>query len=177
MKTKIIIFLLALLPAIRSFAQPDNSLAKEGRALFTKRCASCHNVNKTLTGPALAGVDERRSMDWITRFVRSSQSVVKSGDKDAVALFEKFNRIPMPDQPDLTSDNIKSIVAFIKLETKTVATDAAPFSKPGKLQANYTPLSINNYGYFITFIVVILLLAGSLLALVKVKNMQLQPEE
>ena len=33
--------------------------AQDGKALFTANCASCHAVNKRLTGPALAGVEER----------------------------------------------------------------------------------------------------------------------
>src|SRR5215208_1973077 len=90
--------------------------SEEGKAIFTSRCSGCHNINKILTGPALAGVDQRRSIDWIINFVHSSQGVIKSGDKDAVALFEKFNRIPMPDHPDLTADNIKNIVDYIKSE-------------------------------------------------------------
>jgi len=86
----------------------------EGKAIFSTRCAGCHNVNKVVTGPALAGVDQRHSIDWIINFVHSSQTVIKGGDEKAVALFEKFNKIPMPDHPDLTAGNIKSIVEYIK---------------------------------------------------------------
>lgn len=34
-------------------------LAQDGRALFTSNCASCHALNKNLTGPALAGFQNR----------------------------------------------------------------------------------------------------------------------
>lgn len=122
---------------------------EDGKIIFTARCAACHNVNKQLTGPALAGVYERRSIDWIIKFVHSSQTMVKSGDKDAVALFEKF-KIPMPDHPDLTDDNIKSIVEYVKSESKS-GIEKAPFAKPTKLRPNYTPISLNNYGVFIGF--------------------------
>ena len=169
MKFKIIILTLTFFSTVQLFAAPA---IDEGKSLFSARCASCHNVNKDLTGPALAGVDERRSIDWIINFVHSSQKVIKSGDKDAVALFNKFNSVPMPDHPDLTETHIKSIVEYIKSETKADVADAAPFSKPGKLQANYTPLSINNYGAFAIYFVLVLLLIGSLLAWVEVKCMQ-----
>lgn len=43
----------------------------EGKKLFQARCASCHNVNKKLTGPALAGVEERHSEAWILNFVKA----------------------------------------------------------------------------------------------------------
>ena len=83
MKLKIFPLLSALLLSMAAFAVP----IEEGKTIFAFRCAACHNINKTLTGPALAGVDERRAMDWIINFVHSSQSMVKAGDKDAVALF------------------------------------------------------------------------------------------
>src|SRR5206468_4896771 len=98
MKTKL--FFLLLIPGITAFANPPS---EEGKQIFTTRCAGCHNVNRILTGPALAGVDQRHSIDWIINFVHSSQTVIRGGDKQAVALFEKFNRIPMPDHPDLSS--------------------------------------------------------------------------
>ena len=56
---------------------------EEGKTIFINRCAACHNVNKVMTGPALAGIDQRRSLEWITKFIHSSQTLVKSGDKDA----------------------------------------------------------------------------------------------
>jgi cytochrome c551/c552 len=145
---------------------------EEGKTLFNSRCAACHNINKQLTGPALAGVHERRSIDWIINFVQSSQSMVKSGDKDAVALFEKFNKIPMPDHPDLTDDNIKSIVDFVKAESKT-ATESAPFAKPGKLRPNYTPLSISkDYLYFIGFFSAVGILIVTLLFAVEISALK-----
>jgi len=152
----------------------SNEPVLEGGTIFSARCAACHNVNKVLTGPALAGVDQRRSMDWIINFVHGSQAVIKSGDRDAVALFEKFNKIPMPDHPDLTDDNIKSIVAYIRSAAQTgKAASAAPFRTPGRLHPQYHPLSLrNNYGFFLSYIGIVLLMAGALVALVKVKNLQ-----
>lgn len=144
---------------------------EEGKAIFSSRCAACHNVNKIVTGPALAGVDQRRSIDWIINFVHSSQTVIKKGDKDAVALFDKFNKIPMPDHPDLTPDNIRSIVEFIKTEA-SAGPEKAPFTKPGKLRPVYTPLSITNYGFFIGYLAVVVLLIIGLLIAVKVKSME-----
>ena len=57
--------------------------------IFSSRCASCHNVNKVVVGPALAGVSDRHTEDWIIHFVHSSQSVIKGGDTAAIALYEK----------------------------------------------------------------------------------------
>src|SRR5687767_3458580 len=105
------IFLIAsfLIASLTALAAPP---AEEGKAIFAARCASCHNVNKSLTGPGLAGNSDRRSMDWIVRVVRSSQTLVKTGDKEAVAVFEQFNNSPMPDHTDLTEGNIANIVEY-----------------------------------------------------------------
>ena len=167
MKAKVILFSIAFFSILHSFAAPP---LEEGKAIFIFRCAACHNINKVATGPALAGVNERRSMNWIVQFVHSSQSLVKSGDKDAVALFEKFNKIPMPDHTDLTPDHITSIVEYIKSEAVT-QTDAAPFKKPGKLRPAYIPLSITNYGFFISFLGVVVVLILGLLFAVHVKDL------
>ena len=147
-----------------------NPLPEAGKTIFTARCAACHNVNKQLTGPALAGVNDRRSIDWIINFVHSSQTVIKGGDKDAVALFTKFNRIPMPDHPDLTADDIKNIVEYIKSETVTTTSEEAPFAKPDSLKPNYLPLSIHNYGFFTIILALVGLLIASLVVLVKVRE-------
>ncbi len=168
MKIKFILLLLVFVSALAVNAAPP---LEEGKTIFSTRCASCHNVNKVLTGPALAGVHERHPIEWIINFVHSSQTMVKNGDKDAVALFEKFNKIPMPDHPDLTPDNIKNVVEYIKSESKNEA-NTAPFVKPYKARPNYTPLSIRNYGFFIGYLAVIGLLIVSLLFAVQVKSIQ-----
>lgn len=144
---------------------------EEGKAIFAARCAACHNINKVVTGPALAGIDERRSIDWIVKFITSSQSLIKSGDKDAVAVFEKFNKIPMPDHSDLNEAKIKSIVEYIKSEA-TSQTNTAPFARPGKLRPNYTPLSINNYAFFISYLVVVALMITGMVFAVQVKSIE-----
>ena len=164
---KIKLLFLAILVASTTQAAPP---LEEGKAIFSARCAACHNVNKNLTGPALAGVDTRRSMDWIINFVQSSQTMVKNGDKDAVALFNQFNQIPMPDHPDLSEASIRNIVEYVKSEATAGGEEKAPFAKPAILRPNYTPLSISNYGFFLTYFALIALLIGVLLFAVQMKQ-------
>ncbi len=152
-----------------------NPPVEEGKAIFTSRCAACHNVNKTLTGPALAGIEQRRSIEWLTKFITSSQSLVKSGDKEALAVFEKFNRIPMPDHTDLTTDHVKSIVEYIKSEARPDEASAAPFAKPTRLQTIYKPLSIkNDYGIFIAYLVAVGMLIATLVFVVHLNTFRNQ---
>jgi cytochrome c2 len=151
-----------------SFAQNIN--ADEGKKLFQGRCASCHNVNKSLTGPALAKVYDRHTMQWIISFVKGSQAMVKSGDQQALDLFNKHNQIVMPDHPDLSNEQIESIVAYIKTEEKNPVADAAPFARPGKKVPHRMPLSIYNYPFMIGYLALIILMIGVLISLVNIKS-------
>lgn len=142
---------------------------EDGKTIFVSRCAACHNVNRILTGPALAGVDQRRSLDWIVKFVQSSQALIKSGDKDAVAIYHQFNQVVMPDHTDLTPDNIKSIVEYINASTQKESD--APFVKPSKLETHYLPPSLQrDYGMFLIYLMAVGLLVALLLFIVRMNT-------
>ncbi len=106
-----ILLLLTLIISGSVFAQQD---AEEGKLIFRSRCASCHAVDRRLVGPALQNVYDRRDNKWIIDFVHSSQTVIKKGDADAVALFEEYNKTIMPDHKDLSEAQINNILAYIK---------------------------------------------------------------
>lgn len=170
MKNKLMLWLLLISVSNYGLANPPS---EEGKSLFMARCAACHNVNKALTGPALSGIDARRPIDWIIKFVHSSQTMIKNGDKEAIAVFTKFNKVPMPDHPDLTDANIKSIVDYIKSESKTVTEEKAPFDKPGKKKTAYLPISINNYGFITGFLLTVIALIAALYFAVQAKTFEL----
>ena len=167
MKKKITILVLILSLSVFVFSIPP---AEEGKMIFSSRCASCHNINKVVVGPALAGVTDRHTEDWIIHFVHSSQTVIKGGDQTAIALYEKFNKVPMPDHPDLSAEIIKGILAYIKSETKT--TTAGPTFRPDRIHPKYTPILSTNYLFFGTYLGLVVLMAAALVVLVKVKEIQ-----
>ena len=172
MKPIVILLFPVIFFTARSVAAPPEDA---GKTIFSSRCAGCHNVNKVVTGPALAGIDQRRPMDWIVKFVHSSQTVIKDGDPYAVALYDKFNKIPMPDHTDLTPSDIKGIVDYIKSSAISGGgSEIAPF-RPDKIHPAYLPLSLNtltNWGFAGAYLVLVFLLIGALLALVEVKSIQ-----
>src|SRR5436853_1498318 len=72
-------------------AQPD------GEALFKTNCTQCHSVGKgKVIGPDLKDVDKRRpDKAWLHKWIKNSQSVVKSGDPYAVKIFNENNKTVM----------------------------------------------------------------------------------
>jgi cytochrome c2 len=98
----------------------------DGKEAFEENCESCHSIGEgVVVGPDLKGVSDRRSLAWITSFVKSSTAVIASGDKDAVAIFTAFEETEMPDQ-DLTDEQIKSIVGYIGYKGAIAAAADAP---------------------------------------------------
>jgi mono/diheme cytochrome c family protein len=157
-----------LFTALTTLAAPP---AEEGKSIFVARCAACHNVNKVLVGPALAGVDQRRSIDWIVKFVHSPQTIIKSGDPYAVALLDKF-KVQMPDQPDLTPDKIKSVVEFIKTEAQAKTENPVVKTEPVKTETNYLTLILTNKGLLISSLALVAILIAALWFLINSKQMR-----
>jgi len=112
------------LPSLVGGPTPQGEV-EQGRTNFQTLCAACHTIGGgRLVGPDLQGVSERRSEQWIIRFVQHSQELVAAGDPDALAVFEEFNRIPMPDQP-LSDEQIRGIIAYTQGAASTVAAQPA----------------------------------------------------
>jgi mono/diheme cytochrome c family protein len=90
---------------------------KEGEQLFRTTCVACHQITEAkLVGPGLKNVDKRRSQDWLVKFIKNSQSLVQAGDKQAVEVFNQFNKIPMPNH-DYSDAQVLNIIAYIKSES------------------------------------------------------------
>mgnify|MGYP001206778766 CR=1 FL=1 len=88
--------------------------AQDGKSLFQQNCASCHAVHKDLTGPKLAGIEERVPdkkllYDWI----RNNQAVLKSGNKYFNDLYNQWNKTPMNPFPNLSDEEIGAIISYI----------------------------------------------------------------
>ena len=103
--------------------------------LFERRCSSCHTIGGGKdVGPDLKGMTERQSEEWITKFIRDSKSVIDSGDKYAVELFEKFGKKKMPKLKKRYSDaDIKELIVYIGKKSKEPAQKKVMALKEGSL--------------------------------------------
>jgi mono/diheme cytochrome c family protein len=88
--------------------------AAEGESIFKNNCASCHSTGaEKLVGPGLLGIDKRRSIDWIVKWVHNPQGMIDSGDEYAVKLWNAYKPTIMAAYPNLTDAQIKGIVAYV----------------------------------------------------------------
>ncbi len=117
----ILIFLLAFSTTLS--AQDGDAVA--GKALFNANCASCHKLDKKMTGPALRNVESRLAEDegldraWIAAWLRNSDAVKASGDAYALKITKEYNGTAMTAYPGFTDQNISDILAYTAAEPKT----------------------------------------------------------
>ncbi|MBI2281504.1 MAG: c-type cytochrome [Bacteroidetes bacterium] len=133
-----------------------------GEKLFKTNCAACHTIgDNKLVGPGLKGVNERRNAEWLVKWITNSAELIASGDADAKAIFEQFNKVPMPAQT-VNADEIKAILAYIKnppvKQGEVAQTDVAA-----------TETKSDSKATLIIIIILIVILAGMILLLNKTR--------
>lgn len=93
-------------------ASSGGDVAK-GEELFKSLCAACHKRYKKMTGPALFGVADKYEKEWIYSWVKNSSAMIASGDAQAVAIFEEYNKTAMNAFPQLSNADIDNILAYV----------------------------------------------------------------
>lgn len=90
----------------------------KGKELFNANCAACHDLDKKKVGPALGGIVERLQSeqnigtDWLHKWIKDSQALVKSGDEYADKVFQENGQVPMPPFASLSDTDIDNILAY-----------------------------------------------------------------
>lgn len=113
---------LVLLFAVSSLQAQD---AKEGETIFKANCSTCHKVFGKFLGPELAGINERREEAWLLKWIHNAPSMIAAGDPIALELDAAYPSSMMTAFPQLSEDQIKSILVYVKSEEdKKAAADA-----------------------------------------------------
>lgn len=116
-------FLSAVLLMGLSLVNPAS--AQDGKTVFNTNCASCHAVNKKLTGPALAGVEDRWSdRKKIHAWVHNPAGFAKT-DAYAANLMKEYSPTVMTGFPNLSEKEIDAVLDYIKTVPAASAAGAA----------------------------------------------------
>jgi mono/diheme cytochrome c family protein len=96
-----------------AMAQPsDAALYAQGEKLFKGNCASCHRVDKDMTGPALKGARARwEGQGDIYAWIKNSQAFARTGNAYANRLLQQWNNSIMPAQA-VTDEEIDAILYY-----------------------------------------------------------------
>lgn len=90
----------------------NKDLAAQGEVLYMERCTACHLRDKRMVGPALKGVYEIRSPEWVMNMIMNPIEMVKY-DTIAKALREDYNGAIMTDLK-LTKEETRAIAEYLR---------------------------------------------------------------
>ena len=92
----------------------DSAAVLKGEQIFKANCTSCHVMgDKKLIGPGLLGVTDRRTKEWLKKWINSSSDFIASGDADAIAIYEEYNKVAMPSYYFEDAD-YEAVYAYLK---------------------------------------------------------------
>ena len=141
------------------YSQEEQILA--GKKLFNTHCAACHKVKKKAIGPALRGVSEKYDREWLYSWIKNSAAMIKSGDPQAIAIWEEYNRTAMNAFPQLSNVDIDNILAYADyIPPAPVVAQAAPVVSGGENAGNFNDI-------ILIALVLVFLILTAMLILVK----------
>ncbi|MBL6875942.1 MAG: cytochrome c [Chitinophagales bacterium] len=91
----------------------DETLASHGMEVFNANCIACHKMDSRLVGPALAGVVERRSPEWIMNMILNPEGMLEQ-DTLTMALFNEY-KSPMLNQ-HLSEEDARAVLEYFRAD-------------------------------------------------------------
>ncbi|MBI9040057.1 c-type cytochrome [Lutibacter sp.] len=89
----------------------DQAMADQGHELFKAKCSACHKEDKRFVGPALAGVTERRTPEWIMNMILNPEVMVAENPIAKQLLAEYLS--PMANQ-SLTEQEARFVLEYFR---------------------------------------------------------------
>nr|WP_299760103.1 c-type cytochrome [uncultured Pontibacter sp.] len=135
----------------------DPAVISAGEALFKNNCAVCHSAGgDVIVGPGLQGVTDKRSESWLISWIKNSQALIQSGDADAVAVYNEYNKQAMPSFA-FSDDEVKSILAYIESGQGVVSapSEGVPGATAGE---NVGTDAIGAVGGYLDIVLVVLII-------------------
>ena len=90
----------------------DQAMAAEGETVFKAKCTACHKISKKFVGPALKGITQRRSPEWIMNMTMNPEEMIKK-DPIAIQLLAEANGAPMANQ-NLTEEEARALLEYFR---------------------------------------------------------------
>ena len=90
----------------------DQEMAAKGKSTFDMICTACHMADQRMIGPAMEGVYERRSPEWVMNMMLNPDGMLKE-DPIAKALLAEYNNMVMNDQ-NLSEEEARAIAEYLR---------------------------------------------------------------
>jgi len=90
----------------------NEELATKGEQTFNTICIACHATDKRMIGPAMAGVYDRRSPEWVMNMILNPDGMLKE-DPIAKALLKEYNNAIMLNQ-NLSEEDARAVAEYLR---------------------------------------------------------------
>ena len=173
-----LIIIISLSSTSELFAQDDAAVAA-GKKLFNANCAACHKLNKRAVGPALKGVSAKYDKEWLYSWIKNSTAMVKSGDAQAVDIYEEYNGSVMTSFPQLSNEDIDNIILYTDYTPPAPAAAAGGQAVPVQASGAGVSNSIILLALALVFailVVMLFLVQKTLMRIAKLSGVDIQPE-
>ena len=143
--------------------------AANGESMFKNNCAACHNAGEQVVlGPGLKGIQQRRDLAWLVKWVKNPNGVIASGDQYAVELYNKYGKAQMTAFPAYGEKEVKDILAYIEKYNAAPAV-VAPTAGGAAQPAGSGGVPSDLFTYLLAaLLLVMLLVLGVLITIVSV---------
>jgi cytochrome c5 len=96
-----------------SFSNEINTeLSAQGKSVYDSKCTACHMANQRMIGPALSGVYDRRSPEWVLNLLLNTNEMLKE-DPISIALLKEYNNAIMNNQ-NLSEQEAKAVAEYLR---------------------------------------------------------------
>ncbi|MDO8526585.1 MAG: cytochrome c [Deltaproteobacteria bacterium] len=89
----------------------DVTLAAKGQQLFQNKCSACHKLSEKYVGPAIKGVTQRRTPEWIMNMILNPQEMT---EKDPVARELLATHFTQMTFQNVTQEEARSILEYFR---------------------------------------------------------------
>jgi cytochrome c len=89
----------------------DQTMVAEGKEIFDSKCSACHKMESKYIGPALKGVTERRTPEWIMNMILNPEEMLRK-DPIAKQLMKEYSA-PMANQ-GITQEEARKMLEYFR---------------------------------------------------------------
>lgn len=92
-------------------AKLDEKMIATGKKVFEGNCTACHKMDERYVGPALKGVTQRRSPEWIMNMILNTSKMLEEDDTAKELLGEYMTQMA---SVTITKDQTRAILEYFR---------------------------------------------------------------
>jgi len=89
----------------------DSVMVAQGKTIFQNSCTTCHKIHESAMGPALSGVVQERSPEWVMNMILNPEEMLEK-DPLAQSMIAKYDA-QMVDK-NLSSEEARKVLEYLR---------------------------------------------------------------